>query len=88
MKRMLFDVFKRQTKEQRLTNLIDKNKLKIHENKRIKAFNRLIEDANRRLEAHDKMEELKNKIDKGNKSHKKSINENWGETYKNRYISF
>lgn len=84
MRRMLFDIFKRQTKDDRLDKLIDKNKIKIDENLKIQAFNRLIEDANRRLEAQDKMEDLENKLRISCKSEKKISKENWEDIYKNR----
>ena len=63
MQRTEFDVYKRQTKEEKLNNLIEQNKIKINEEQRIKAFNRLIQDANRRIEAKTNMEDLKNKLE-------------------------
>jgi len=83
MRRMLFDIFKRQTKEERLNKLIEKNKVKISEGERIKTFNRLIEDANRRIEAQDQLENLKNQIQK-NSSFKKYKEEEWDEIYEER----
>jgi len=84
MKRMLFDIFKRQTKDERLQKIMDKNKIKIDENDRIKAFNRLIEDANRRLEAQEKIEDLKDKINKGIEDEKNYSSKEWEEIYKQR----
>lgn len=87
MRRMLFDIFKRQTKEERLNKLIEKNKVKISESERIKTFNRLIEDANRRIEAQDQLEDLKNQIQKNdNRSFKKYKDEEWDEIYEERYL--
>ena len=63
MERMKFDIYKRQIKEERINKLVEQNKLKINEEDRIKAFNRLIEDANRRIEAQDNLQMMKNKID-------------------------
>lgn len=51
MERMKFDVYKRQIKEEKVNELVDINKLRISENERHKGFNRLIRDANRRIEA-------------------------------------
>lgn len=84
MKRMLFDIFKRQTKEERLDKIIEKNKVKIDENDRIKAFNRLIEDANRRLEAQEKIEDLKVKLNKGAEDEKNYTSKDWEEIYQQR----
>lgn len=55
MKRMLFDIFKRQIKDKKLTELIEKNKVKIDEESKLKTFDRLIEDANRRLQAQKEL---------------------------------
>lgn len=87
MKRMLFDIFKRQTKEERMEKLIEQNKLKLDENERIKAFNRLILDANRRIEAQDHMEEMKIKLENNNNVNSKKYKfEEWDEIYQDRYF--
>lgn len=91
MRRMLFDVFKRQTKEERMNKLVERNKVKIDENERVKTFNRLIEDANRRLEAQEKMEQMKDKLDEnlmvGNSAKKYKFDE-WEEIYEERFIKY
>jgi len=84
MRRMLFDIFKRQTKDERLEKLVEKNKIKIDENERIKAFNRLIEDANRRIEAQDQLEDMKFQLQQNNPLSKKYKFEEWGEIYQDR----
>lgn len=84
MRRMLFDIFKRQTKEERLDKLVEKNKVKINEHERIKTFNRLIEDANRRIEAQDQMEDMRIKLEKTNTNNKKYKFEEWEEIYNER----
>ena len=85
MRRMLFDIFKRQTKELRLNKLIEKNKKKINESQRIQTFNRLIEDANRRIEAQDKIEEMKNQNQyNSNPNAKKYKDEEWEDIYEER----
>ena len=71
MERMKFDIYKRQIREDRINKLIEEYKIKIDENDRIKAFNRLIEDANRRIEAQVNLEIMKNKLDKDDKNNKK-----------------
>jgi len=81
---MLFDIFKRQTKDVRLEKLIEKNKVTIHEHERIKTFNRLIEDANRRIEAQDQMEDKRIQLEKTNVNNKKYKFEEWEEIYNDR----
>jgi len=88
MKRMFFDIFKRQTKDERLGKIIEKNKVKIEENDRIKAFNRLIEDANRRLEAQENIEALKVELNKGIEDEKNYTSKDWEEIYNQRYKIF
>jgi len=84
MKRMLFDIFKRQTKGERLEKILEKNKVKLNENDRIKTFNRLIEDANRRIEAQEKIDDLKAKLQKGNEDEKNYSSKEWEEIYQQR----
>lgn len=89
MRRMLFDVFKRQTKEERMNKLIDKNKIRIDENERIKTFNRLIEDANRRLEAQERIEKMKDNLDNNTTlTNKKYKSEEWEEIYDERFLKY
>jgi hypothetical protein len=88
MRRMLFDVFKRQTKEERMNKLIERNKIKIDENERIKTFNRLIEDANRRLEAQEKIEKMKEKLNENSFNNKKYKSEEWNEIYDERFLKY
>jgi hypothetical protein len=88
MRRMLFDIFKRQTKDDRLNKLIERNKVKIDEGERIKAFNRLIEDANRRLEAQDKMETMKLKLEDNGENKKKYKEQEWDEVYEGRFKKY
>jgi hypothetical protein len=88
MERMKFDIYKRQIREDRINKLIEEYKIKIDENDRIKAFNRLIEDANRRIEAQVNLEIMKNKLDKDDKNNKKYNEKEWGEIYKNRFKNY
>jgi hypothetical protein len=84
MKRMLFDVFKRQTKDDRLEKLIDRNKMKLNEEERIKTFNRLIEDANRRQEAMDNMDVMRVRLEEKENSDKRYTEEKWQDVYYER----
>jgi hypothetical protein len=80
---MSFDIFKRHTKDERLEKLIEKNKVKMEETERIKTFNRLINDAHRRIEAQDKIEELKNDLN-FNSNGKKITEKEWEDIYQKR----
>ena len=90
MKRMQFDIHKRQLKEDRINALIEQNKVKIDEDERISAFNRLISDANRRLEAQENMENMKNKLSENEiynkrfKSYEDNINKKKNEELKKK----
>ena len=87
---MQFDIYKRQLKEDRINKLVDQNKIKIDEDERIKTFNRLIEDANRRLEAQENMENMKNKLEEDITAgpHKKYSQEEWKEIYNKRFKNY
>ena len=58
----------------------EKKRVKIEEEERIKTFNRLIDDANRRLEAQNKIEEFRNDIFKTSDGKKISKKE-WDDIY-------
>ena len=90
LNRMKFDIFKRQSKEEKINALIEQNKAKIDEDERISAFNRLISDANRRLEAQDNLENMKNKLSEDiiNNDKKKYNNEVWNEIYNKRFKNY
>ena len=83
LNRMKFDIFKRQSKEEKINALVEQNKAKIDEDERVSTFNRLISDANRRLEAQDNLENMKNKLSEDviNNDKKKYSNEVWNEIY-------
>ena len=90
MERMKFDIYKRQIKEERVNKLVEQNKIKIEEEERIKAFNRLIEDANRRIEAQENLELMKNKLEEDltKPPEKKYTPEEWENIYKERFMAF
>ena len=62
--RMQFYAIKKQTEDEILTFMVEKSKPKIKENERIKVFNHLIDDSNRRIENYNKIQRLKNKKNK------------------------
>jgi len=85
MQRMLFDIFKRQTKEERMEKIVEQSKLKIDENERVKTFNRLIDDANRRFEAQEHLAQMKMQLEQQNLDMKKYKEEEWEDIYQDRY---
>lgn len=89
LKRMIFDIVKRQTKDSRVNTLLEVNKRKIDESQRILTFNRLIEDANRRIEAMERMDDLKCKLNEGkNFNIKKYSQEDWNFIYETRFKGY
>ena len=85
MQRMTFDNFKRQTKEKRVKIMMEKNTAKIAESEKIKSFNRLILDANRRIDAQERLEEMKEKLlSHKNGVERKVTKEEWLEVYQKR----
>ena len=65
--RMEFYTIKKQTKNEILNYLVNQSKPKIKESERIKVFNHLIEDSNRRTENYYKNEKKKNRKIKSKK---------------------
>mgnify|MGYP006916135211 CR=1 FL=1 len=91
IKRMEFDVYKRHIKEKEINKLIEINKLKIEEEERNKTFNRLINDANRRNEAMDNLEKVKNILNNNNiieEPSKKYSDEQWKKIYEERFKKY
>ena len=78
---MDIDINKRKCMNNIMEKFIDESKFKVNEVKKIKTFNRLIEDSNRRYEAYDKMmeslkeESLQSKFTIKKKKYKKFKNE-------------
>ena len=90
LNRMQNDIYKRQKKEDIVNRLIEENKIKIDEDERIKTFNRLIIDANRRLEAQENLENMKNKLEEDITlgPQKKYSDEEWKEIYNIRFKNY
>ena len=90
LNRMKFDIFKRQSKEEKINALVEQNKAKIDEDERVSTFNRLISDANRRIEAQDNLENMKNKLSEDiiNTDKKKYNYEVWNEIYNKRFKNY
>ena len=95
MIRMLFDIMKRQSQERNLLMFLKQHKAKMKEEERVKGFNRLIQDANRRLETQERIDELKNKIENSNsnqcikdKTIKRYKSKQWKEVYERRFKKY
>ena len=92
LERMQFDIYKRQIREERLNDLIEQNKVRIDEEKKIKTFNRLIEDANRRLKAKINMNDLQSQLNddflSSTNFYKKYNDNEWDEIYKKRFKAY
>lgn len=87
LNRMSYDTIKRQTKEHRLDELVDKTKVKKKENYISSIFNRLIFDANKRIEAKKKQQNNKEILN--NDLFNKKYNENeWEMIYELRFKKF
>ena len=93
LERMQFDFLKRKNKEKKLNELVEKNKnrYKLNEEKRKKTFNRLIEDANRRiimkqeiLENEKYLTDYRELLDNS----KKYNQEEWDKIYKKRFKEY
>jgi len=101
LERMKFDVNNRQMKENKMNDFIKRTKRKMNEEDITKSFNRLIEDANRRMEVKEKMKifkeqkenediiKLNNFIHSKDKNKNKKYNKNqWKDIYKKRFLFF
>ena len=85
--RMENDIKNRQTKEERRQNLLNKYKPKRKEEDRIKCFNRLINDSNKRNKIKDNIER-NNKFCSPVISPKKMTKKKWDMIYENRFYNY
>ena len=91
LERMKFDIYRRQIKEKKIDDFVNKNKVKIKEENKLKTFNHLIEDAQRRLKAQSNAENLKLQLSKDliSKDELKKYNKNeWMNIYQQRFQYF
>ena len=85
---MYLDIFKRHTKEDRLSALVNKQKKKTPERKIVSTFNRLIGDANRRIETKQNMVVMSDFLQEQNSKSKKKYNQKyWENYYQERFIN-
>ena len=90
--RMQFYSLKRKRKQEKINKLIELNKYKLTEEEREKTFNRLIDDANRRIlnknkisEEEEKMKEEEMRI---NSEYRRYNNKEWNKIYNERFKEF
>ena len=92
LQRMQFEAIKRKNKDMKINELLEKNKnkYKIKESEREKAFDRLISDANRRLILKQEMIENERYLDefKDLMDTKKYNGSEWNEIYKKRFKDY
>ena len=90
LSRMEMDLERRRTKDKRRQLLFEKSKIKHSEEEIVNGFNRLLDDANRRIEVKQKMEELSLEINgkKKDKNEKTYDPEKWKEVYQSRFEKF
>ena len=93
LNRMEFDFMKRKNKEKTLNELVEKNKnkYKLNEAERKKAFNRLIDDANRRIIKNQELKENEKFLTDYKEifdNNKKYNQEEWDKIYKKRFKDY
>lgn len=94
--RLKFNVSKQKIKNEKINELVDLTKPHIEEKKKIATFNRLIQDANRRIEVKQRLENinsdilLMNAIRNNHKTRSSSVkinHEEWIKIYQDRFMS-
>ena len=91
LQRMEEDVHNRHSKDKILNVIIEATKPKIDESQRINTFNRLINDANYRMEKHVKKKEEQNNVDRQyskDNTRKTQLNNDWEKIYEERFKKF
>lgn len=88
IKRMEADIKSRHTKVQHRESLVSKHKLRKPEAERLNAFNRLIADANRRLEVSQNIHDLDIHLTNQHYGIEKMSLNKWNAIYKNRFLSY
>ena len=88
MERMQRDIIQRQSKSARRERIVTSQKLQKSEKERLEGFNRLIGDANRRLEINENLESLMLKGDCNYNMSKKMPQQKWEQIYQQRFASY
>ena len=89
--RMQFYSLKRKRKHEKINKLIELNKYKLTEEEREKTFNRLIDDANRRILNKNKIleeEKMKEEEMRINSEYRRYNNKEWNKIYNERFKEF
>ena len=87
LSRMQLDIKKRQSKEKNRNKILEKMKPKISEEKRIKCFNRLIRDCNKRNKIKENIEN-QNEFFSSGISPPKISKKKWDIIYENRFFKY
>jgi len=85
LKRMNNDIDKRRNMEKLMNKFIEQTKFKMKEPEKIKVFNRLIEDTNRRYESKEKIIKYQEEKEFDLEDNKKYNQKQWDEIYKHRF---
>jgi len=92
MIRMEKDVERRIKKDEAIKSIVKEKQITLQEEDRVKTFNRLIQDANRRMESAERLKELQEMEEREKKfeegTRKKYENKEWEEIYENRFMRF
>ena len=90
--RMQFYSLKRKRQQENINKLVELNKYKLTEEKREKAFNRLIDDANKRIINKNKIleeeEEKMNEEKRINSEYRRYNNKEWNKIYDERFKEY
>jgi len=85
---MQMDVKKREMQEEQILTKIEQIKPKIDEEELIKTFNRLILDANRRMEAKNNIDQMKLLLEEKFNNGKKYSTDEWMYIYNDRFLKY
>jgi len=93
-RRMQFYSLKRKRKQEKINKIIDLNKYRLNEEEREKTFNRLIDDANRRvikrnqILEEEKMNEKEMGINPENNNYRRYNDKEWNKIYNERFKEY
>ena len=88
LRRMDNDIDKRKNMEKLMDKFIEQTKFKMKEPEKIKVFNRLIEDTNRRYESKEKIINYQEEKEFDFEDNKKYNQKQWDEIYNNRFKKY
>ena len=88
LERMEQDVKRRQTREEKINKKLESFKPKYKEETRVKCFNRLICDSNKRQKIKERVENKENILSSGISPPQKMTQRRWNLIYKERFMKF